>query len=299
MVGTLAAEEDGWFVATTDAGVENGFSRGHYRARDAATGDLEISVTATRLTDDHGMPIEIAFRGGFFGVTGTSQFYIYQSDGHWTGWKCTPASVGTGPLTLRVVQRGAAIDGFVNGALAGSFTLNDPPPEGPVGLFFKGPPGVAARMRFRDFTVGPPREQTPISPLIWGSYDEGVGDPHPLGASTPSGEPWDFAVLARADDDAVVARVWVATIDRRVVADFSFDDALGGEQDEAVLPLLVEGFFGDEGHTLGHYRSYDRFEEVRFTNLRTGASWWVSWEAMDQMVEAMKASPAYVPRAMR
>ncbi len=155
VAGTLATDGD-WFVATTDAGTDNGFSRGHYRASETLTGDLEISVTAARLTDDHAMPIEIAFRGGFFGVTGTSLFYIYESDSHWTGWKSTPASVGAGPLTLRVVQRGAEVHCFVNGALAGSLTLEKPTPEGPVGMFFKGPPGKEARMRFRDFAVKPP-----------------------------------------------------------------------------------------------------------------------------------------------
>jgi hypothetical protein len=155
VAGTLETEQE-WFVATPDAGTQDGFSRGHYSARATITGDLEISVTAERLTDDHAMPIEVAFRGGFFGVTGTSLFYIYESASHWTGWKSTPASVGTGPMTLRVVLRGAEVHGYVNDALAGSLTLERPTAEGSVGVFFKGPPGSSARMRFRDFTVKPP-----------------------------------------------------------------------------------------------------------------------------------------------
>ncbi|MEZ4410057.1 MAG: hypothetical protein R3A52_26815 [Polyangiales bacterium] len=152
VAGTLETER-GWYVATSDAGTEDGFSRGHYRAREAIAGDLEVSVTAERLTDDHAMPIEVAFRGGFFGVTGTSSFYIYESASHWTGWKNTAASVGTGPMNLRVEQRGAEVRCFVNGTFAGSLTLASPTTEGPVGVFFKGPPGREARMRFRDFTV--------------------------------------------------------------------------------------------------------------------------------------------------
>lgn len=154
VAGTLEMEQ-GWFVATTDAGTEDGFSRGHYRASETIAGDLEVSVTAERLTDDHAMPIEVAFRGGFFGVTGTSMSYIYESAAHWTGWQSAPTNVGTGPMTLRVLQRGAEVRCFVNGALAGSLTLERPTAEGPVGVFFKGPPGQASRMRFRDFAVRP------------------------------------------------------------------------------------------------------------------------------------------------
>lgn len=135
--------------------------------------------------------------------------------------------------------------------------------------------------------------------LVWGSYDVGVGDAHPTGATNPCGEPWDFAVLATEEDRAILARVWVGSIGARVVADFSFDDALQGAEDAAVLPLLVDGFFGDDGHTLGYYRNRDRFSHVRFTNLRTGSCWSVSWDTMDETVEAMKTSPAFVPRAMR
>ena len=306
VAGTLATEGD-WLVGSTDAGTENGFSRGHYRAPGTTTGDIEISVTAARLTDDHAMPIEIAFRGGFFGVTGTSLFYIYESDTHWTGWKSTPGAVGTGPVSLRVVQRGAEVHGYVNGALAGSLVLDEPISEGPVGVFFKGPPGQQARIRFRDFAVKPPAPESaprgaPLAAevaLVWGGHDEGVGEPHPSEATDPSGKPWDFVVLAREDDNTVLARVWVGSIHTRVVADFSFDDALRGTEDEAVLPLLVEGFFGDDGHTLGYYRSVDRFTDVRFTNLRTGSFWPLSWESMDEMVEQMKLSPSFVRRDMR
>ncbi|MCA9579388.1 MAG: hypothetical protein KC668_28360, partial [Myxococcales bacterium] len=288
----------------------NGFSRGHYRASASTAGDIEIAVTAARLTDDHAMPIEVAFRGGFFGVTGTSLFYLYETDANWTGWKATPVAVEPGPVELRVTQRGAEVEGFVNGMLAGSLTLQRPSAEGPVGVFFKGPPGQQARMRFRDFTVqplppagvpsvAPPQVALPVGRLVWGGYDVGAGDPHPEGAANPSGEPWDFAVLATEDDHTVLARVWTGSIDTRVIADFWFDDALHGRQDAAVLPLLVEGFFGDDGHTLGYYRNPDRFSHVRFTNLRTGASWSCHWDSLDEAVAEMMASPAFVPRDMR
>jgi hypothetical protein len=149
-----------------------------------------------------------------------------------------------------------------------------------------------------DLVVACPVMATPIDPeeeLVWVSFDVGAGPPHPEGKQHPSG--WTCAQLA-ADDGTVLAHVWVGTIHTRVVADFTFDPALGGDVDEAVFPLLVEGFFGDDGHTLGHYR-YPAYGSVDFTNLRTGASWAVSWDTMDEEIAEMKHHAAYVARSMR
>lgn len=134
--------------------------------------------------------------------------------------------------------------------------------------------------------------------LVWGAFDVGGGPPHPETPLGPSDEPWTCAELT--DSAGIVfARVWVGTVHTTVVADFSFEDALNGTNDDAVLPLLVDGFFGDDGHTLGYYRNRDQFSDVRVTNLRTGSCWMFKWSSMDERVAEMKASPDYVPRAMR
>lgn len=156
IAGQLEATNDaGTFLATTDGGTTEGFSRGHFLSNQSAEGDFVVRVKASRLTDDHSKSIEIAFRGGFFGVSGTSLWFLYEHDGNWTGWKATPSPVSTELVQLRVVQRGRRVSGYVDNMLAGSFDLEKEPPPGPVGVFFKGPPGTVSRMRFRDFTVEP------------------------------------------------------------------------------------------------------------------------------------------------
>lgn len=152
--GSIEAEgETGSFIATSDAGADGGFSRGHCLSRDFIDGDIEISVSAERLTGEHEMPIEIAFRGGFFAVTGTSSWFLYEHDRHWTGWQPTPVPVGGGVMSLRVVQRGQSVSGYVNGQLAGSFTLQSSAQGRAVGLAFKAHPGALGRVRFWDFAA--------------------------------------------------------------------------------------------------------------------------------------------------
>ncbi len=137
-----------------------------------------------------------------------------------------------------------------------------------------------------------------MSELVWGAYDVGAGEPHPTEPLDPSGEPWTHAVLSDAAD-TTLARLWVGTIHTRVVADFSFDDALHGTVDAAVLPLVVDGFFGDDGHTLGYYRDRDRYGDARLTNLRTGSCWSMSWDSIEELAAEFRASPQFVARAMR
>ncbi len=143
----------GAFVGLSDRSSAAGFSRGHYVTTRRFEGDVEIVVTAERLTDDHELPIEIAFRGGFFGVTGTSSWFLYEHDGNWTGWQTTPSPVGAGPLTLRVVQRGQTVSGYINEAPAGNLTLQKPAVAAGVGIHFKGRPGTEAKIRYRDFVA--------------------------------------------------------------------------------------------------------------------------------------------------
>lgn len=147
------AMQDVW-LASTDGGYADGFSRGHFVWIDALDADaVEISAIAARLTEDHELPIEIAFQGGFFGVTGTSRFYLWESATHWTGWIDTPSPTRTSENELRVVQQGRDVSAFVNHQLAGTFRLDARPKDRTVGLFFKGHAGRISRARFRDATV--------------------------------------------------------------------------------------------------------------------------------------------------
>ena len=138
----------------------------------------------------------------------------------------------------------------------------------------------------------------PNEELVWGSFDVGGGPPHPTEPKDPSGTDWTCAQLMK-DSKLVLATVWVGTIHTSVVADFEVDLALGGDIDEAAFPLVIDGFFGDDGHTLGYYHNRDAFSDVSFTNLRTGRSYSVSWETMDETVAEMKQHAAYVRRRMR
>lgn len=156
VVGRLeAVNAYGTFLATTDAATTDGYSRGHYLSAHVIDGDLDITVSATRLTDDHEMSVEIAFRGGYFGVSCRSSWYLYEHPGHWTGWQPTSSLIRPGTLELRVIQRGQRVTGYVNHTLAGSFELERPAPSGRVGIQFKARPGKVGRLRFRNFAVKP------------------------------------------------------------------------------------------------------------------------------------------------
>lgn len=135
-----------------------------------------------------------------------------------------------------------------------------------------------------------------MSELVWGSFDVGGGPAHPSAAKDPSGEPWTCAELNDERNEAF-ACVWVGEDGDTVVADFTFVDALRGTSDAASLPLLVDGFFGHDGHTFGYYRK--KYRSVRFTNLRTKTSWATTWDELDDVVAEMKTSNDYVRRRMR
>lgn len=153
MAGSLeAGTERDSFIATSDGGTDHGFSRGHCLSREIVLGDIEVSVDAERLSDEHEMPIEIAFRGGFFAVTGTSSWFLYESDRNWTGWQPTPVPIGKRRMALRVVQRGRQVTGYIDGHLAGSLALTTEQHR-TVGIAFKARPGQAGKIRFRDFKL--------------------------------------------------------------------------------------------------------------------------------------------------
>jgi hypothetical protein len=154
------------FIATSDASTDGGFSRGHYLWREIVDGDIEVSVRAERLGDEHEMPVEIAFRGGFFAVTGTSSWFLYESDRNWTGWQPTPVPVDNGSLVLRVVQRGRHVTGYVGDRVAGTFTLSAEQARA-VGIAFKARPGRPGRIKIRDFWCATQRQ--PDGPAAGGA----------------------------------------------------------------------------------------------------------------------------------
>ncbi|MBA3461481.1 MAG: hypothetical protein H0T46_16085 [Deltaproteobacteria bacterium] len=160
VAGSLEAVNTlGAFIATSDASTTNGLSRGHFVSIRPELGDVDISVKMRRLTVDGGMPVEIAFRGGFFGVSAYGQWYLHERDDHWTGWKPMPESSRrpSSVLELRVIQRGQHVSGYINNELAGDFTLDAAPTSTDVGIGFKGTPGEPSRIRFHDFFVKAPR----------------------------------------------------------------------------------------------------------------------------------------------
>jgi len=71
---------------------------------------------------------------------------------HWTQWQATKVDVGQ-ETTIAVRQKGADLEGFINGALVGTFKLNVTPAPGPVGIGFKSASGRAAKVKLRDFLV--------------------------------------------------------------------------------------------------------------------------------------------------
>lgn len=122
---------------------------------------LKIEVKFSRALEDRDSPAGIHFRGGFFDVAG-DKFYFWEGDDrigvkpavqHWTGWVATKVDV-TQETTVAVRQKGVDLEGFINGALVGTFKLDAAPGPGPVGVDFKTPRGkTGAKVKFRDFSV--------------------------------------------------------------------------------------------------------------------------------------------------
>jgi len=121
---------------------------------------LKIEAVFSRPLEDGDRPVDLHFRGGYFGVA-QNKFYFWEGDGqppnpaapiHWTEWQQTAVDVKQ-ETTIAVRQKGVDLEGFINGALVGTFKLNTAPPPGPVGIGFKSAKGKAAKVKFRNFTV--------------------------------------------------------------------------------------------------------------------------------------------------
>ncbi|MEP7123642.1 MAG: hypothetical protein ABJE95_22130 [Byssovorax sp.] len=122
---------------------------------------LKIEVKFSRPLDDRDSPAGVHFRGGFFDVA-KDKYYFWEGDDrvgvkpavqHWTEWVPTKVDI-TQETTVTVRQKGVDLEGFINGALVGTFKLNAEPTPGSVGVDFKTPKGkTTARVKFRDFSV--------------------------------------------------------------------------------------------------------------------------------------------------
>ncbi len=131
--------------------------------------------------------------------------------------------------------------------------------------------------------------------LVWESYATDKTPPHPRGRSSFI-EPWTAAVLMEGNVE--VGHVWLTTLMDAVFVDFTFDDAVNGAMDDAVLPFVVEGFLGYRGHTFAFYRT-EGHGMVHLTNLRSGTEWHCYWEEIDEVVATMKKSKDFVAREIR
>ena len=122
---------------------------------------LRIEAKFSRPLEDGDRPVDLHFRGGYFGVA-QDKYYFWEGDSapteaappnaHWTSWQPTKVDVKQ-ESTIAVRQDGVNIEGFINGALVGTFKLNTPPTPGPVGIGFKSAKGKAAKVKIRDFVV--------------------------------------------------------------------------------------------------------------------------------------------------
>lgn len=123
--------------------------------------NLKIEVKFSRALEDRDSPAGIHFRGGFFDVA-KDKYYFWEGDDkigvqpavmHWTDWVATKVDI-TQVTTVAVRQKGVDVEGFINGALVGTFKLNRDPGPGPVGVDFKTPKGkTSSKVQFRDFSV--------------------------------------------------------------------------------------------------------------------------------------------------
>jgi hypothetical protein len=120
---------------------------------------LKIEVTFSRPLEDSDRDVSIHFRGGYFGVA-QDKYYFWEGDDrnmdpavpHWTGWQQTRANIHQ-ETTIAVRQKGADLEGFINGALVGTFKLNGAPAPGPIGVGFKSAKGKVAKVKMRGFSI--------------------------------------------------------------------------------------------------------------------------------------------------
>ncbi len=119
---------------------------------------LKIEVRFSRPLEDADRPVDLHFRGGVFGVA-QNKYYFWDGDTepappvpHWTDWQQTKVDAQQ-ETVIAVRQKGTDLEGFINGALVGTFKLNAAPPAGAIGVGFKSAQGKAAKVKIRDFTV--------------------------------------------------------------------------------------------------------------------------------------------------
>jgi len=121
---------------------------------------LKIEVKFSRPVEDSDRPVDLHFRGGYFGVA-QDKFYFWEGDSeppvsqpnpHWTDWQQTKVDIHQ-ETTIAVRQKGAELEGYINGALVGTFKLNTAPTAGLVGVGFKSAKGKSAKVKIRDFSV--------------------------------------------------------------------------------------------------------------------------------------------------
>jgi hypothetical protein len=141
------------FTGTTAALPPFDYWAARYEYKKPIPASFTMSAKFTRPAADADMPVELVFRGGHFGVASKRGYFFWESDKHWTGWQPTNAW-GDGENELMVRQNGAAVEGYVNGTLVGTFTLaSQKPSVEAVGLFLKSNVGTPAKTEIRSFSV--------------------------------------------------------------------------------------------------------------------------------------------------
>jgi hypothetical protein len=123
------------------------------------TTNVKIEVTFSRPLEDSDRDVSVHFRGGYFGVA-QDKYYFWEGDDrnadppvpHWTGWQQTRVDIHQ-ETAIAVRQKGAELEGFINGALVGTFKLNAAPAPGPLGIGFKSAKGKVAKVKLRGFAV--------------------------------------------------------------------------------------------------------------------------------------------------
>jgi len=151
----------GFIGASSEVKPEYDWWAGQFHWKKPMAPNLKIEVKFSRPLEDTSSPAGVHFRGGFFDVA-QDKYYFWEGDDrvgvtpavqHWTGWVQTKVNVHE-ETTVAVRQKGTDLEGFINGALVGTFKLNAEPTTGPVGVGFKSPKGkTAAKVKFRDFSV--------------------------------------------------------------------------------------------------------------------------------------------------
>jgi hypothetical protein len=141
------------FVATSasDAAALEYWSGRFELVKQPTSTSIDFQGSFSRPRSDDVYPVELITLGGHFGAA-QGRYFFWESDAHWTGWLPTEVPF-VQPLHLRVRQRGAKLEGYINGALVGTFTLNQAPSIAPVGVFFKGAKGVASKVSVANVTL--------------------------------------------------------------------------------------------------------------------------------------------------